>query len=157
MSLNRTGTLLRRTWIDYSVEVAASADELYALLSDLDAWPQWTPGLLGLRRREAPLAVGARFSMLLSAPVIGRLALPCQLYVLEPTRIEWGGDLLGERLGSSIRHRFELQALSPTRTRLRQIECASGLFALLLRPFEHLAHRHDRSWSDAIVQRFAQP
>jgi hypothetical protein len=140
---------LVRTWIDDSFEVEAGADTLYALLSDIDGWPSWTPGLTAIKRKPgAALTPGGGFTMVLAPG----LRLPCKLYTREPGRIEWGGDLLG----SVIRHRFELTALSPTRTRVKHVEYATNLLAVLTLPAEKGIYAHDKRWSKAIQKRFAQ-
>ncbi len=147
--MGATGTLFHRTWIDYTVDVTTQIDTVHALLADIDGWPSWTPGLIELRRARGPVAPGVRFKMVLAVPVLGAVAVPCELYVYEPTRTEWGGGF-----GSSIiRHRFELEVIDGG-TRVRQLEYASGVLALFARPFERGAHRHDRRWSDAIAARF---
>jgi hypothetical protein len=143
----------RRIWIDHTADVAVSQSELYTLLSDLDNWPSWTPGLKAIRRkRETPLTPGARFMMVLEAQGLPfDLYLPCQLFISEPGWIEWGGGAVG----SAIRHRFELTPLAPNKTRLRHVEYATNLLALITLPGERMAYAHDKRWSDAIVARFA--
>ncbi|MFM2416236.1 MAG: Polyketide cyclase / dehydrase and lipid transport [Pseudomonadota bacterium] len=138
---------LVRIWFDETREVDTSASELFALLGDLDAWPSWTPGLKAIKRKPGPIVPGTHFTMVL-APAI---ALPCKLYVSEPGRVEWGGDFLG----SVIRHRFELTALSPTRTRLRHVEYATNLLAFFTLAVERVIHAHDLRWTRAIEKRFA--
>jgi len=143
---------LRRDWIDLSVDVEASPHELFALLSDLDGWQAWTPGLLAIwRNTRKPVAVGSRFAMVLAFPVLQRVVLPCQVYAWRADCLEWGGG----PTWSGVRHRFELTPLSDGRTRLRHVEYATGLLGLLFRPFEAFAHRHDRTWSETIHARFA--
>lgn len=120
-----------------------------ALLADIDGWPSWTPGLAELRRAAGPIVPGVRFKMYFAVSGLPSIGVPCELYVYEPTRIEWGGGF-----GSSIiRHRFELEVIDGG-TRVRQLEYASGLLALFARPFERAAHQQDRRWSEAIAARF---
>jgi|GEM_PF-249385 len=144
----------KRIWIDYTVEVDASEAELGALLSDIDAWPRWTPGLKAIKRKPSgEFPVGTRFTMVLEMKGLPGLPLPCQLFVKEPRRIEWGGG----GLGSIIRHRFELTPLGASRTSLRHVEYATNLLALVTLPAEKAIHGHDRRWSNAIRARFARP
>jgi hypothetical protein len=149
---NTTAKGFVRTWIDYSCEVATSADTLYRLLADIDGWASWTPGLISIRRRtQGEYVPGTKFTMTLAVPVLGKVGLPSQLYVNEPTVLEWGGGALGSR----IRHRMELTALGPQTTRLRHLEYATGFLALVSLGLEKGIYRHDRGWSDAIQKRFA--
>ncbi len=142
----------RRDWIDLTLDVDASPQTLFALLSDLDTWQAWTPGLVAIwRDRSRAVAVGSRFVMVLAFPVLRRLVLPCQVYVWQPDCLEWGGG----PSWSGVRHRLELAPLPDGRTRLRHVEFATGMLAPLLWPFEGFAYRHDRSWSEAIRARFA--
>lgn len=138
----------RRVWIDETVEVEAGEDEVFALVSDWAAWPQWTPGLIATRRIGRG---GRRFSMTLAMPRLPRIWVPCELYASRPGYVEWGGGTPGGR----IRHRFELTAVGPARTRVRHVEYATGYLALILLPFERAFRGHDRRWSRALVHRFA--
>lgn len=143
--------LTRRTWIDHTCEVNVSAETLYALLSDVDGWPNWTPGILAIKRRgEGFIAPGSRFTMHLRHPKLGVLKLPNVMYDNQPLRIEWGGG----GFGSVIRHFMELTPIDANHTRLRHVEYATGLLALFTLPFEKFAYDHDLHWSDTIRARF---
>jgi uncharacterized protein YndB with AHSA1/START domain len=142
-----------RIWIDHTSEVAAPLAKVMALLSDLDQWASWTPGLSEVRRdKSKPVSVGTRFTMRIKpAAFHPPLPVPCKLLRLEPTLIEWGGDALG----SEVRHRFELKELSATRTRVRQLEYATKVMALLGRIAEPGILRHDLRWQKALGTRLA--
>jgi hypothetical protein len=142
-----------RIWIDHTTEVDAALPAVMAVLSDMDQWASWTPGLTEvLRDKGEPVGVGTRFTMRIKpASFHPPLPVPCKLLRLEPTLIEWGGDMLG----SVIRHRFELSALSPTRTRVRQFEYATRVVALLGRIAEPGIYKHDRRWQEALGKRLA--
>lgn len=144
---------IRRTWIDHTSEIEAPTAAVMALLTDIDQWSSWTPGLTEVRRASrAPLRVGDRFTMLIKpAAFHPPLPVPCKLYRLEPDCIEWGGDVLA----STVRHRFELTALSPTRTRVHQLEYATNVLALLARIAEPGIYKHDLRWQNALGGRFA--
>lgn len=143
--------LTRRTWIDHTCDVNASAETLYALLSDVDGWPDWTPGLRAIERRnQGFVGSGARFTMHLEHPKLGVLKLPTVMYENQPLRMVWGGG----GVGSVIRHSFELLPIDAGRTRLRHVEYATGALALATLPFEKFAHDHDYRWSETIRTRF---
>jgi Polyketide cyclase / dehydrase and lipid transport len=137
---------LVRIWIDDDFEVAASPDAVFALLSDIDGWPSWTSGLKAIKHGPKPLVPGGSFTMVL-APA---LYLPCKLYTVARERIEWGGDLLG----SVIRHRFEITPAGAGRTRVRHVEYATNLLAVLTFAAEKGIHAHDSKWSRTIQKRF---
>jgi hypothetical protein len=142
----------RTVWIDHTSEVAASPDTLYRLLADIDAWPSWTPGLKAIKRRgRGPIRVGEYFVMVLKPKGAPTVLVPCKLFALEPNFIEWGGGF-----GSGvIRHSFAWEPLADGRTRVRQLEYATGWLGLLTRPIAGFAHRHDLAWSHALERRFA--
>jgi uncharacterized protein YndB with AHSA1/START domain len=142
-----------RIWIDHTTEVDAPLAKVMALLSDLDQWASWTPGLSEVQRRQhEPVRVGTRFTLRIKpAPFHPPLPVPCKLYRLEPNLIEWGGDALG----SVVRHRFELSELSPVRTRVRQLEYATNVMAVLARIAEPGILKHDLRWQEALSVRAA--
>jgi hypothetical protein len=143
--------LTRRTWIDHTCDVHTSAETLYALLSDVDGWPSWTPGLRAIKRREQGfVGPGARFVMHLAHPKFGEVKLPTVMYENQPLRMEWGGG----GFGSVIRHSMELTPIDADHTRLRHVEYATGLLALVTLPFEKFAYDHDFRWSETIRTRF---
>jgi NAD(P)-dependent dehydrogenase (short-subunit alcohol dehydrogenase family) len=141
----------RRVWIDHTSEFRAPPPEVELLLSDIDGWPAWTPGLLAVRRkRNGPIRVGSSFTLVVKLKGAPPALLPCKVLRLEPGLVEWGGTIGG----AEIRHRFEVTALEGERCRVRQLEYATGWLGQLARPFEAAAAAHDRAWSDALVARF---
>jgi hypothetical protein len=141
----------RRIWIDHSSALGAPLEAVSALLHNIDAWPRWSPGLLAILRNKASVPrVGGVFVMIVRPEGAPIAPVPCTLLKLEPTLIEWGGGAGG----SVIRHRFELEATGSATCRVRQLEYATGLLALLTRPIEKIARRHDLAWSHALERRF---
>lgn len=140
--------MFKRTWIDETVTVNASAAQLYELLKDVDGWPSWSPGLRAIKRRDrAPFAVGTRFTMVLEPG----LPLPCQMHSYEPALLLWGGGI-----GPSIvRHSLEITPIDDRSCQLRHLEYATGLLALLTMPVERAIYGYDHRWTKAIVARFA--
>lgn len=138
-----------RVWADVRCEVATDRDTLYALLSDLDGWPSWTPGLVAIQRRTQGFAApGTRFRMVIAHPTLGTLRTPNRVYANGPECIEWGGGALGAK----IRHAFHLETLGPRRTGLRNLEYATNGLALM--PFGAFALAHNRRWNEVICERF---
>lgn len=140
-----------QTWIDHTSVIQTDIDTLYALLSDIDQWPAWTPGLRSIKRFKRGFAApGSFFLMTLDAPIIKRLILPTVVYRNDRDRIEWGGGALG----STIRHFMELTALDRKTTRLRHVEYSTGLLCIGAFPAAGFARMHDLRWSRTIEERF---
>lgn len=142
-----------RIWIDHTSEIDAPLAKVMTLLADIDQWAAWTPGLTEVvRDKGQSVRAGIRFTMRIKpAPFHPPLPVPCKLYRLEPSLIEWGGDALA----STVRHRFELSELSPTRTRVHQVEYATNIMALLARIAEPGIYKHDKRWQDALATRLS--
>lgn len=143
----------KRTWIDHTLDVEASIADVSALLRDIDNWPTWTPGLTELRRskKKAP-APGAKFTMMIKpASFHPPLPVPCEIYKFDPHLMIWGGGIPG----SKVRHSFELSELGPKRTRVRQLEYATNVIALITLIAEPGIHKHDLRWSKALQKHFA--
>jgi len=141
--------MFKRTWIDETVTVRTSAEQLYALLKDMDAWPSWCPGLDAMKRRDtAPVDVGTRFVMVLRPGI----RLPTKVYTYQPDHLVWGGG----SPGFVVRHSFEIRPIDATSCTLRHLEYATGPFAFFSMPFERLIYAHDHRWTKTIVARFEQ-
>jgi hypothetical protein len=139
--------LLRRTWVDDTVEVETSAERLAALLRDIDGWPTWTRGLKAIqRKRDHALGVGTRFTMVFDPGV----PVPCEMVVYESLRLEWGGGALG----SVVRHGFTISPIDERRCRLHHLEYATGALAALAFPIEKTLRAYDARWTKTIVARF---
>jgi Polyketide cyclase / dehydrase and lipid transport len=152
--MKEEGRGFRRTWIDHTVDVEASTGEVYDLLADIDGWPSWTPGLTAIKRKgKGRPAVGQRFTMYFKpAPFHPPLPVPCELYELSPQRIVWGGGIPG----SLVRHSFEISELGANRSRVRQLEFATNLIAVLTLIAEPGIYKHDLRMQNALRDKFAR-
>jgi len=140
--------MFKRTWIDETVTINASVEQLHGLLKDFDGWPRWTRGLRAIKRRDrSPLQVGTRFTMVLDPGI----PLGCKIFAYDNERLEWGGGV-----GSSVvRHSFEIKALTSETCELRHLEYATGALAVLAFPLERGIYAYDHRWTDTIVSQFA--
>lgn len=150
---NRESGGYRRTWIDHTSDVHASARDVYELLADVDGWPRWVPGITAVTRPgRGKLAVGDRFTVMLKpASFHPPLPLPCRLFKLEPTLLEWGGGIPG----STVRQSFALNELGPKRVRVRQISYATNLIAFFGRIAEPGIYKHDLRMQNALGEYLA--
>ena len=143
---------LKHYWVDEQFEVGASRSDVFARLSDLRSWPSWAPGIAGfVRRGDAPLREGDHFLFMPKLAFIPfPLVMPCKVYRMDERCIEWGLGLLG----SEVRHRFELTPTGPERTRVRHVEYASNLMAIVAAPAAPIALRFNRSLSKGVQRQF---
>jgi len=143
----------RRTWIDHTVEVEAGIGDVHALLTDIDGWPAWTPGLTRISRKaQGPWKAGQKFTMHIKpASFHPPLPVPCETFEVSAKRLVWGGGIPG----SQIRHSFDLSELGPKRTRVHQLEYATNLLAIVTRIAEPGIYKHDLRWQNALRDKFA--
>jgi hypothetical protein len=111
------------------IDIEAPAQVVWEILTDLANYHRWNPfvvnaaGVVAMGNRlvcEPQMPGGRRYTF---KPVITRL---------RPEReFAWSGHVLHPRLGSG-EHIFQLEALTPQRTRLIHDEVFTGLFAPLV-------------------------
>lgn len=110
--------------------IEAPAQRVFDRLADFASWPTWMPRSFVplVRGAPSPLRLGDRVRVKVGgAPTASTL----KITVLErPREIAWRGGIRGLLWAD---HRFVLEAISPTRTRVRSIETWNGALAGLLR------------------------
>ncbi|MET7469644.1 SRPBCC family protein [Micromonospora sp. NPDC005686] len=131
-----------------SVEIAADVEQVWAVQSDIERWPEWTPSVTAARRLEpGPLALGstARLEQPRLPPAVWRV-----------TEIEPPYSFVWESAGPGVRTRGE-HRLAPTgdgRTRaelvLTQTGPLAGLVGLLAGP---MVRRYLRQEADGLRRR----
>ena len=112
------------------IEIAATPEEVWAVLTDLDRYAQWNSFITSA---EGEVAVGQQLVNRIEPP--GRRAMTFRPTVTEaePARVfEWLGRFLLPRLFDG-RHRFELEAMPDGGTRLIHGESFRGLLTPVLR------------------------
>jgi hypothetical protein len=113
-----------------SIEIEASAERVWSILTDFAAYPSWNPLL---PKAAGALAVGERLTVALRAPSGGVVTIKPTLIAVEPSmRLQWRGSLPipGLFVGE---HAFVLVPLGDGRVRLVHEEQFSGLLIPLLR------------------------
>ena len=134
-----------------SVEIAADVDRVWAVQSDVERWPEWTPSVTVARRLEpGPLALGstARLEQPRLPPAVWRV-----------TEIEPPYSFVWESTSPGVRSRGEhrLVALGDGRTRaelaLVQTGPLAGLIGLLA---GSMMRRYLRQEADGLRRRCEQ-
>jgi hypothetical protein len=114
--------------IEAPIEIAAPAQVVWDVLADVDAYPEWNPFLV---RFDGRLVEGERPRIRFSPPGGRPITMrPRVLVVDAPRELRWLGHL-GVRGIFDGEHRFALEPLGPTRTRLVQSERFGGILVPL--------------------------
>lgn len=113
------------------IEIAASAERVWAVLTDFASYPSWNPLIVSL---EGALALQARLVARMRPPGSARtMTFKPHVTALDPNqRFAWFGTLPIPGLFAG-EHSFVLTALGPARTRLQHGEQFRGLLVPLLR------------------------
>ena len=111
------------------IEIAASAERVWRILTDFASYPQWNPFV---RRISGELKTGERLEVRLEPP--GGMGITLRPTVLnaEPNReLRWLGRLLVKGLFDG-EHSLAIQQLGENRVRFVQSEAFNGLLVPLL-------------------------
>ena len=141
--------LWRLEFIDYSTEIDAPAEEVFAFFKNLERWSSWTSSVKSASAKSGG-AWGAGFKIgfvpeFLPFPLVARI-----ISYEEGRLIEWGI----RTSAATLVHRFEFESLGTNRCRVRHHEYATGLLALLTRPMKGKIERFDRKLADDLRAAF---
>lgn len=92
--------------ISDSIKIAATPETVWAVLADLDSYPQWYPSF---RSVTGQLAVGSTLTIRTTSPNTGNpVTLKVKVLAVEPgTELTWASTLLGITI---IKRRFLLRS-----------------------------------------------
>ena len=116
--------------LNTEIEINASAERVWAVLSDFSSYPQWNPFI---KSAEGVLQQGARLQIAIQ-PRDGKvMRFSPVVLVAEPGReLRWRGRFLYPGIFDG-EHRFLIESLSESRVLLQHNERFSGLLVGLLR------------------------
>jgi hypothetical protein len=141
--------LLRLDFIDYSTDIDAPVEEVFAFFKDLERWPSWATGIKKAYRKPGrDWGVGFKLGF-----VPNFLPVPLAVKVLdfeEGRLVAWG---LRTPVATVI-HRFDFEPLDAGRCRVRHTEVAEGLLAILARPLQGKIEYFDRLLADDLRAAF---
>jgi hypothetical protein len=110
------------------IEIRASAERVWQLLTDFEKFPEWNPFL---RRASGRIAVGARLKVFLQPPGARGITMKPKVIRMEPPReLRWLGHLFIPGLFDG-EHIFIIEALGPGLVRFIQREVFSGILVPL--------------------------
>src|SRR5213594_4362456 len=111
------------------IEIAASANRVWATLTDFSSFPVWNPFI---RRVDGELRVGARLVIRLQLPNARSMTFRPRVLKVEPGRqLRWRGQLVMRGLFDG-EHIFAIEPLGPRRARFVHREIFTGLLVPLL-------------------------
>ncbi|MEI6557935.1 MAG: SRPBCC domain-containing protein [Rhodospirillaceae bacterium] len=119
------------TQLDTSIDIAAPADRVWAVLTDFPAYPEWNPFITAI---TGVLKVGSVLIVQLALP--GKPALrfkPVLTVAARPRELRWAGHVMAPGLFDG-EHGFEIERLESDRCRLRHVEQFSGVLMPLFIP-----------------------
>ena len=115
--------------ISHTIQIEASPAEVWAVLTNTTAFPDWNPFI---RRLDGELRTGATLAVTVAPP--GRRSStfrPTVLAADSPRELRWLGRLLIPGVFDG-EHRFVLEGLPDGSTRFTQAERFSGILVRLL-------------------------
>lgn len=107
-----------------SIEINASAEKVWKILTDFQAYPEWNPVI---QRVEGELKLGAVLEVYAKPPGATGSAFKPKVLCVDPYRhFRWLGRWIAPRVLDG-EHMFTLEPLSPDRVRFVNDEEFSGL------------------------------
>jgi hypothetical protein len=121
-----------RNEIHSEVTIEASADEVWAVLSDFASYEAWNPSMKSM---QGEATVGARLTIRFALNGGRTMTMRPTVLVAEPGReLRWLGHLLMPGLFDG-EHRFTIEEREPGRVTFNQYERFRGLLVPFLRKF----------------------
>ena len=121
-----------RNEIHSEVTIEASADEVWAVLSDFASYEAWNPSMKSM---QGEATVGTRLTIRFALNGGRTMTMRPTVLVAEPGReLRWLGHLLMPGLFDG-EHRFTIEEREPGRVTLHQDERFRGLLVPFLRKF----------------------
>jgi hypothetical protein len=133
-----------------SVEIDATPERVWAVLTDFDSYPDWNPFI---RRARGKAEVGAKLENRLEPPGGRAMTFKPTVLVAEPAReLRWLGRLLLPRLFDG-EHIFRLEPLEGGRTRFVQAERFRGVLVPLFGKTLEQTRRGFEAMNEALRRR----
>jgi hypothetical protein len=112
------------------IDIEAPPEQVWAILTDLDAWPEWNPFITS---SEGTVAVGEKLANRMEPPGGKAITFKPTVTVVEPaTTFEWLGRLVLPGVFDG-RHRFELEGTESGGTHLVHSEQLNGVLVRFMR------------------------
>jgi hypothetical protein len=130
-----------KTEISREIEIAATPAEVWAVLADVDAYPEWNPFVV---RLAGEVREGARLEARIAPPGGRAMTFTPTVVAAEPEReLRWLGRLLVRGLFDG-EHSFRIEPLADGGSRFVQSERFSGV---LVRPLRRVLERTEAGFA----------
>lgn len=122
--------------LDSEIEINASAERVWQLLTDFAKFPQWNPFI---HRANGEATIGARLKVMTQPSGAQRSTTRPTVLKAEPNReLRWGQQFLVRGL-LDVEHIFTIKSIGANRVRFTQREIFTGLLV----PFRTRHHSAD--------------
>jgi hypothetical protein len=137
------------------IEIAASAQRVWDILTDFSSYPQWNPFI---RRISGEAKIGERVEVRLEPPESRGVTLKPRVLNIEPNReLRWLGHLLVPGLFDG-EHTLAIEPLEENHVRFVQRESFKGLLVpLLARSLDNSTRRGFEEMNRALKERAEAP
>jgi hypothetical protein len=137
------------------IEIAASAQRVWDILTDFYSYPQWNPFI---RRISGEAKIGERVEVRLEPPESRGVTLKPRVLNIEPNReLRWLGHLLVPGLFDG-EHTLAIEPLEENHVRFVQRESFKGLLVpLLARSLDNSTRRGFEEMNRALKERAEAP
>ncbi len=135
--------------VDFTNEIDAPVEEVFAFLKKVDDWSGWT----GAIKKSFPRSKGdwCQGYKLAFQPSFGGPTLPVTVIEYEENRlIGWGV----KSPVFTLIHRFHFEPLGKDRCRVRNHEFATGPLGILAAPLGGTIGKFDRQWAADLERHF---
>jgi len=133
------------------IDINASAERVWHILTDFAAFPQWNPFI---RHISGELKVGGKLDVYLQPPGQRGMRIRPVVLVAEPSReLRWLGRAWGVPKLFDGEHGFTIERLDTNRVRFVQQEVFSGIFVSLLSSTLSAAERGFGEMNEALKTR----
>lgn len=145
--------MMEREYNHFTVEVAASADEVYAVFTNVSHWPQWVREI-----KQAKFVKGWQWKAGAKIALVPKKLPPLMpnitvtLFDVKPNRrVRWGVKIPG---GEQF-HEFRFTPLENGGCQIENREWATGIMAVLAAPVGEMIFNLNRHWTDNLAAHFS--
>ena len=117
--------------VKHAIDVGATPEQCWKVLTDLNTWPRWFPFLkyAGFVGEQDPWRIGGRFEMVFDVGPVSVSVKPVVQEIERARIVRW----VGKGYGVAGNHAYTLETHAPGLTRVVSSEAFTGLGARLLR------------------------